>query len=74
MNATAIPNAYAPHCVQIIEGKFWLMFYNGGTFEEYKNMPCGLAYDGRTYVKKGWNSDTKSVHYEEGKLAIAILK
>lgn len=47
------------------------MFHNDGTFEEYKAMPNGLLYEGRKYGKRGWNSDTRTVHYKEIPLAIA---
>lgn len=70
--ATAVPNAYLPAACQKIDGRFWLMFYNGGTFEEFRQMPNALKYQNKTYVKKGWNSDTFTVHYEEGTPAIAV--
>lgn len=71
-NATAIPNAYLPSACQKIDGRFWLLFHNGGTFEEFKSMPNALKYEGRIYVKKGWNSDLSTVHYKEGTPALAV--
>jgi hypothetical protein len=71
MSATPIPNAFIPSSAHVIEGEHWLMFHNDGTFEEYKAMPNGLLYEGRKYGKRGWNSDTRTVHYKEIPLAIA---
>lgn len=70
--ATAIPNAYLPAANQLIDGRFWLLFYNGGTFEEFRQMPNALSYEGKTYLKAGWNSETFTVHYKEGKPALAV--
>jgi hypothetical protein len=71
-NATAVPNAYLPSACQKIDGRFWLLFHNGGTFEEFKALPNALKYEGRVYVKKGWNSDLNTVHYAEGNPAVAV--
>ena len=71
-NATAVPNAYLPSACQKIAGRFWLLFPNGGTFEEFKTMPAALRYENRTYIKAGWNSDLSTVHYKEGTPALAV--
>ena len=70
--ATAVPNAYLPSANQLIDGRFWLLFHNGGTFEEFKAMPNALRYENRTYIKAGWNSDLSTVHYKEGTPALAV--
>lgn len=70
--ATAIANSYVPSAHQLIEGRFWLLFHNDGTFASYKAMPNALRYENHTYVKKGWNSDLNTVHYAEGNPAVAV--
>lgn len=70
--AQEIPQTYVVNGGEhIIDGVWWIMFYNEGTFESFKAMPQGLLYNGRKYGKMGWNSDTRSVSYREIPLAIA---
>jgi hypothetical protein len=69
MNIATPIESFIPAACQKIDGISWLLFYNGGTFQEYKEMPNGLLYDGIKYAKAGWNSDTNTVHYKEAKLA-----
>ena len=71
-HAVAIPNVYIPAASQKIDGEYWLMFCNEGTFQAFKAMPNGLMYEGRLYGKRGWNSDTRTVHYKEIPLAVAV--
>lgn len=72
MGAFTIPNVYIPTVAHQIDGEYWLMFYNEGTFEAFKGMPNGLMYEGRNYGKRGWNSDTRTVHYKEMPLAFPV--
>jgi hypothetical protein len=72
ITATTIANAYLPSSIQKIDGCFWLMFHNDGTFAEYKAMPNALKYDDKTFIKAGWNSDTHTVHYKQGVPAIGV--
>lgn len=66
MNNTATPvNAYLPASIQKFDGVDWMIFYNNGTFEEYKEMPKVLLYNGKYFGKMGWNSDTFTVQYKE---------
>jgi hypothetical protein len=70
MSNQATPiKCYVPASVQLIDGVHWMMFYNNGTFQEYKEMPNGLLYQGIEYAKMGWNSDTFSVSYKQTSLA-----
>jgi hypothetical protein len=69
--ASPVTNAYIVDAEYFLDGKNWLYFRNGGTFEEYKAMAAVITYKGKTYVKRGWNSDTFTVAYQEGVAAYA---
>jgi hypothetical protein len=70
--ATAIPAAFVVDTEYLIDGKYWLYFRNGGTFAEYKAMPAAVGFKGKTFVKRGWNSDAFTVAYQEGEAAIGL--
>jgi hypothetical protein len=43
------------------------------SYDEYKALPAGVTFDGKTYGKAGWNSDTGDVIYRtDRKVALAI--
>ena len=68
--ATAISNAFIVEAEYVIDCKRWLYFRNGGTFAEYKAMPNALSYKGKSFLKRGWNSDNFTVAFVEGEAAI----
>jgi hypothetical protein len=70
--ALEIPNAFIVDAEYVMDGRKWLYFRNGGTFAEYKAMPNALSYNGKSYLKRGWNSDNFTVAYVEGKAAISL--
>jgi hypothetical protein len=73
MTDTATPiKCYVPAVEYRTDGSNWLIFYNEGTYEAYKEMPNGLLYKGIEYAKMGWNSDTRSVSYKQSNLAKPI--
>lgn len=70
--ATAISNAFIVDAEYLLDGRTWLYFRNGGTFAEYKAMPNALSYKGKSFIKRGWNSDNFTVAYVEGEAAIGM--
>lgn len=68
-SATPIKDCYVPSEVYALEGTYWMEISINGDYESYRAMPNGLTYEGKTYRKTAWNSDTGRVYYREGSVA-----
>lgn len=72
MNATAIPNTFAPIYVVKMDGMWIMGIQSDGTFDGYKALPNAMNYDGKVLVKRSWNSDSHEVTYKEGKPSYSV--
>ncbi len=55
--ATAIPGTLEVLGVTNFGEEFWLLV-PCADYEAYRALPAGILFEGRTYGKTGWNSDT----------------
>lgn len=46
-------------------GTRWLSARGCENFADYASWPVLVTFEGRRFVKAGWNSDTTSIHYRE---------
>jgi hypothetical protein len=64
-NATAT-NAVPVHHADTVDGVRWFMTEVADlNYDAYKKLPNIVKYEGHTYMKMGWNTDTGTVSYRE---------
>lgn len=72
MNTATVINAIPVNDIGTFDGVRWFRTsVEGLDFAAYTVLPKVVRYEGKTFIKMGWNSDNGSVSYKESK-AIAI--
>jgi hypothetical protein len=66
--ATEVPNTITVNQHEKVDGFWWLCTNVPGLcYDVYKALPRVVQYEGKNYIKMGWNSDTGNVSYKESK-------
>jgi hypothetical protein len=64
--ATTIPNALPVNDYGIYDGVAWFRTsVHDLSFAAYKAMPKVVSYNGKAFVKMGWNTDNGTVSYKQ---------
>jgi len=70
--AFSVPRAVIVRKHDEVEGDF-ILETDCADFEAFKRLPAAVTFDGRTYGKTGWNSDSGYACFKTG-VNIAIAK
>ena len=63
--AIAIQDAHEVLDAYTVDGQRWLVI-PCADYDAFRATPAGLWFDGLTYTRRGWNSDTGRAYYVLG--------